>query len=211
MTLKTNKHTCKTKAEEVGRKPAKFYCQSSIFSLLVFPEASCVKSVWMLPLPELVIYESLPSCHCQGRHMVMVQTSVNTFPLEITWCLFLWQANYCYVPVAVYHLFTLMAASNFWQTCFPVFIQFLHLWSGGFMTETDLSRYYCFNCEFYVHLLHIFWCKMMCLCSNNDKSSHWIGSKIKRAKSYMSHKANMWSSFATLTFTQIFVTTEVLL
>lgn len=33
----------KTKAEEVSRKPAIFYCQSSIFSQLVFPEASCVK------------------------------------------------------------------------------------------------------------------------------------------------------------------------
>lgn len=33
----------KTKAGEVSRKPAIFYCQSSIFSPLVFPEASCVK------------------------------------------------------------------------------------------------------------------------------------------------------------------------
>lgn len=32
----------KTKAEEVERKPANFYCQSSIFSPLVFPEASCL-------------------------------------------------------------------------------------------------------------------------------------------------------------------------
>ncbi|KAM7408833.1 hypothetical protein PAMA_002518 [Pampus argenteus] len=50
----------KTNAREVGRKPANFYCQSSIFSQLVFLEASCVKCGCCL-LPELVIHESLSS------------------------------------------------------------------------------------------------------------------------------------------------------
>lgn len=34
------------------------------------------------------------SCHCEGRHTVLMQTNVNTFPLEITWCLLLWRTKY---------------------------------------------------------------------------------------------------------------------
>ena len=116
----------KTKAEEVGRKPANFYCRSSIFSGLVFPEASCVKCECCLFLNSSFM-----------NHCPLLPRRGKTYGLDADRCQHISCRNYVmssvvtdkvffFVPTAVYRSFTLTDAANVWQTlCFSVFIQFL--------------------------------------------------------------------------------------
>lgn len=55
---------CETSVEEVQRKPVNFYCPSSIFCLLVFPEASCVNWECCLFLNS----SFMNPCRREGRH-----------------------------------------------------------------------------------------------------------------------------------------------
>ena len=138
------------------------------------------------------------SCHCEGRHGVLMQTNVSTFPLETFWWLLLWQTKYFRVPEAFYHCTTLTDASSDLQTT-NIFLHFraCALWSlqrflqllSVSLTETN---------DWLVHLFHFLnltCTNIMCLCWNHDAWPQWKALRLKDWSSYISHKVNMWNSF----------------
>lgn len=67
----------------------------------------------------------VPSCQSEGGHTILMQIIVNTFPLEITWCLCYDRQSVFMSPRLFIIPFSLMDTSNIWQTtCLTLFIQF---------------------------------------------------------------------------------------
>lgn len=92
-TANSNKCNCQTKAKEVGRKPAKLLLPVIHFQWTCF---SCVKCECCLFLSSSFMNHPPPAVSRKDR--ASAQPGVNTFPLQMMWCVLLTQAYFVSMP-----------------------------------------------------------------------------------------------------------------